>query len=215
MKTVFLDRDGVINENHLNRGYVCTWSDFVFINNSLEAISILSQNGFRIYIVTNQSGIARGFFTEKQLSETHARMIDAIQYAGGHIEKIYYCPHHPDDDCECRKPKPGMLHQAAKDNNIDLSVTYFIGDSSTDIEAAAAVGAIPFLVLTGHGHKTYKAYDKDDNSNTLIKPLKVFTNLYTASKWLVLSQHTIVGRDSEIAPTESWINIVQDMSEKR
>ncbi len=185
MKNVFLDRDGVINENYLNRGYVCTWSDLIFINNSLEAISILSQNGFNIYIVTNQSGIGRGFFTEEQLFETHARMIEAIQSAGGHIEKIYYCPHHPDDGCECRKPKPGMLHQAANDNNVDLSVTHFIGDSTTDIEAAAAAGAIPVLVLTGHGYKTYKAYGKGDNSNALIKPLKVFTNLYTASKWLV------------------------------
>ena len=185
MKTVFLDRDGVINENHLNRGYVCTWSDLIFIKNSLEAISILAQNGFNIYIVTNQSGIGRGFFTEEQLSEIHARMIEAIQCAGGNIQKIYYCPHHPDDCCQCRKPKPGLLHQAANDNNIDLSATYFIGDSATDIEAAAAAGAIPILVLTGHGQKTYKVYDRSDNSNALIKPVRVFTNLYTASQWLV------------------------------
>lgn len=185
MKTVFLDRDGVINENHHNRGYVCNWSDLVFINNSLEAISILSQNGFRIYIVTNQSGIGRGFFTEEQLSATHARMIEAIQCADGHIEKIYYCPHHPDDGCECRKPKPGMLHQAAKDNNVDLSESHFIGDSSSDIKAAAAAGAIPILVLTGHGQKTYKTYTKGDNTHASIRPLKVFTNLYTASKSLV------------------------------
>ena len=185
MKTVFLDRDGVINENHHNRGYVCHWSDLVFINNSLQAISILSQNGFSIYIVTNQSGIGRGFFTEKQLTEIHARMIEAIQSANGHIEKIYYCPHHPADGCACRKPKPGMLHQAAIDNNINLSESHFIGDSSTDIAAAAAAGAIPILVLTGHGQKTYNTYRQGDNSHELIRPLKVFTNLFTASQWLV------------------------------
>lgn len=184
MKTVFLDRDGVINENHHNRGYVCNRSDLVFINNSLEAISILSQNGFSIYIVTNQSGIGRGLFTEDQLSEIHASMNEAIQRADGHIERIYYCPHHPDDGCECRKPKPGMLHQAANDNNIDLSECHFIGDSSTDLEAADAAGAIPILVLTGHGQKTYNTYRKGDNSHELIRPLKVFTNLYTASQWL-------------------------------
>ncbi len=185
MKTVFLDRDGVINENYLNKGYVCNWSDFIFLNNSLEAITILSQNRFNLYIATNQSGIGRGFFTEKQLSETHARMIEAIQCAGGQIEKIYYCPHHPDDGCLCRKPNPGLLHQAVKDNSVNLAESYFIGDSSTDIEAAVAAGVIPILVLTGHGYKTYKGYDNGDNSNALMRPLKVFTNLYTASKWLI------------------------------
>ena len=185
MNTVLLDRDGVINQNHLNSGYICNWSEFVFINNSLKAISILSQNGFNIYIVTNQSGIGRGMFTEKQLSETHTRMIEAIQRTGGHIEKIYYCPHHPDDNCHCRKPKPTMLHQVANDYNVDLSRTHFIGDSATDIQAAISAEAIPILVLTGHGKRTFKAYEKQDHTNTLTKPHKIFTNLYTATQWLV------------------------------
>lgn len=185
MKTVFLDRDGVINDNRINKGYIRNWSDLTFLSNALEAICNLSQNGFSIYIVTNQSGIGRGIFTEKQLSEIHARMIEQIECADGHIEKIYYCPHHPDDGCECRKPKPGLLYQAANENNIDLSKTHFIGDSTTDIDAAAAAGAIPILVLTGHGQRSYQAYNKQEYTKDTTKPLKIFTNLYTASQWLI------------------------------
>ena len=142
MKTIFLDRDGVINKNPPNRGYVCSWNDWTFLPNALEAINILTQCGFRILLATNQAGIGKGIFTEKQLADIHQRLLTKICDYGGHIEKIYYCPHHPDDGCPCRKPKPGMLKTAANEYGFDISDTFFIGDSITDISAAQSAGGI-------------------------------------------------------------------------
>lgn len=184
MKAIFLDRDGVININPPHRGYVCNWSEFIFIQNALNAVSTLYHSGFRIFIVTNQAGIGKGLITEKQLSEIHSNMINEIECAGGFIEKIYYCPHQPDDNCDCRKPKPGMLHKAANEHNIDLSESFFIGDSITDIEAAVTAGTVPILVLTGHGRESFQYYTKCSLSARLHRPAKIFTNLYSASRWL-------------------------------
>lgn len=185
MKTIFLDRDGVININPPDNGYVCKWSDFNFIPNALEAIQILTQYGYQIIVVTNQAGIGKGLYNEKQLADIHGRMLDSIVEFGGSIQSIYYCPHSPNAGCECRKPKPGMLIQAAREHNIDISNTHFIGDSLTDIQAAHSAGLSPILVLTGHGHDTYNYYIR---SNVMAKtdiPEKIFTNLFTASRWLI------------------------------
>ncbi len=184
MKTVFLDRDGVINLNPPNKGYVCNWTEFTFIQNALNAVACLFRSGFNIYIVTNQAGIGRGIITEKQLTQIHVNMIYEIESNGGFIQQVYYCPHHPDDNCDCRKPKPGMLHKAAKDHKIDLSKSFLIGDSLTDIEAAMTAGVIPILVLTGHGRDSYRFYTEHAFSPNLHNPAKIFTNLYSASRWL-------------------------------
>lgn len=184
MKTIILDRDGVINENPPNRSYVCSWDDFSFILNSLEAIHILTVTGFRILLATNQAGIGRGILSEQQLTDIHQRMLTEIKSNGGNIEKIYYCPHHPENGCQCRKPKPGMLKTAAKEYNFDISDTFFIGDSITDIKAAQNAGASPILVLTGHGRDTYDYYIKSNSNDKIDMPEKIFTNLYTASRWL-------------------------------
>ncbi len=184
MKTVILDRDGVINRNPPDRGYVCNWIDFTFLPNALEAIRDLTQNGYRIFVATNQAGIGRGIFTEQQLTEIHHKMLNEIQDAGGHIDKIYYCPHHPDDGCECRKPQPGMLLRAAREHNFDVSQTFFIGDSITDIQAAQSAGASPILVLTGHGQDSYNRYISSDSTTKTYKPDKIFTNLFTAMRWI-------------------------------
>ena len=185
MKTVFLDRDGVINLNPPNKGYVCNWTEFTFLQNALNAIGCLFQSGFSIFIITNQAGIGRGIITEKQLKQIHVNMINEIESNRGFIERIYYCPHHPDDNCDCRKPKPGMLHKAAKEHNIDLSKSFFIGDSITDIEAAMTAGVMPILVLTGHGQDSFRFYTEHAFSPNFHIPAKIFTNLYSASRWLI------------------------------
>ena len=185
MKTIFLDRDGVINRNPPDWGYVCNWIDFTFLPNALEAIREITQFGFRIFVVTNQAGISRGIFTEQQLTEIHRKMLNEIEDAGGLIENIYYCPHHPDAGCGCRKPKPGMLLQAGHEYDIDMSKSFFIGDSITDIQAARNAGASPILVLTGHGLDSYNHYINSDSNDKTHKPDKIFTNLYTASRWII------------------------------
>ena len=192
MKIVFLDRDGVINRNPPNMGYVRNWSEFSFIPNARKAIRELTQNGYRIIVVTNQAGIGRGLFSEEDLTDIHARMVSEIAAAGGRIDAIYYCPHHPDAGCACRKPKPGMLIRAGREHNIELSSAYLIGDSITDIEAGQRAGTRALLVLTGLGQKSYHHYintkpcgGADQNGH---RPEKIFTNLYTATRWLISAQ---------------------------
>jgi histidinol-phosphate phosphatase family protein len=188
MKTIFLDRDGVINRNPPNKGYVRKWAEFTFIPNARKAIRELSENGYRIIVVTNQAGIGRGLYSEENLTDIHSQMVAEISKAGGRIDAVYYCPHHPDAGCECRKPKPGMLLRAAREHNIELSTAYLIGDWTTDIEAGRRVGTTTFLVLTGLGQESYYHYINmkpcrraDKNGH---RPDKIFTNLYTATRWL-------------------------------
>ncbi|RKU29744.1 D-glycero-beta-D-manno-heptose-1,7-bisphosphate 7-phosphatase [Candidatus Poribacteria bacterium] len=192
MKTVFLDRDGVINRNPPNMGYVRRWSEFHFIPNARKAIRELTENGYRIVVVTNQSGIERGLFSEESLTNTHSRMLAEISKAGGTIDAVYYCPHHPDTGCECRKPKPGMLMRAAREHHIELSSAYLIGDSVTDIEAGQRAGTKTFLVLTGLGQKSYHHYINTKPCQHTDKngyfPEKIFTNLYSATRWLISAQ---------------------------
>lgn len=189
MKTVFLDRDGVINRNPPNMGFVRRWSEFNFIPNAKKAIRELTENGYRIVVVTNQSGIGRGLFSEESLTNTHSRMLAEISKAGGTIDAVYYCPHHPDAGCECRKPKPGMLIRAAREHNIELSSAYLIGDTVTDIEAGQRAGTKAFLVLTGLGQESYHHYINTKLCGRTRKngyyPQKIFTNLYSATRWLL------------------------------
>ena len=207
MKTIFLDRDGVINQNPPNWGYVQTWEEFDFIPNTLKALRDLTENGYRVIVVTNQAGIGRGLFSEDSLKDIHARMVVDIKNAGGAIDTIYYCPHHPEAGCECRKPKPGMLIRAAREHNIELPNTYLIGDSTTDIEAGQRAGVSTMLVLTGHGKKSYQHYikatpfqqpdtdaigsrrghtaDEGLARSAKYRPEKIFTNLYAATRWLL------------------------------
>ena len=189
MKTIFLDRDGVINHNPPNKGYVRKWAEFTFIPNARKAIRELTESGYRIVVITNQSGIGRGLYSEEDVMDIHSRMIAEISKAGGTIDAVYYCPHHPDAGCECRKPKPGMLMRAAREHNIELSDAYLIGDFPTDIEVGQRVGATAFLVLTGLGQESYYHYihtkpcrreDKDEH-----RPDKIFTDLYAATRWLL------------------------------
>lgn len=141
---VLLDRDGVINRD--SDRYIKTVAEWQPLPGSLEAIADLNAAGFRVAVVTNQSGIGRGLLGERELEAIHRRMRAAAAAAGGAIDAIHYCPHRPDQGCECRKPAPGLLHAAAAALGASLLDAPFIGDKRSDVEAAQAVGARPILV---------------------------------------------------------------------
>ncbi|MSQ88476.1 MAG: D-glycero-beta-D-manno-heptose 1,7-bisphosphate 7-phosphatase [Betaproteobacteria bacterium] len=155
MKLVVLDRDGTIN--HDSDQYIKSPAEWKPIPGSLEAIARLTQGGWRIVVATNQSGIARGLFDMSTLNAIHAEMHRAVGQAGGRIDAIFFCPHAADSNCECRKPKPGLLREIATRFGVELEDVPMIGDSLRDLEAAAAAGAKPYLVLTGKGKKTREA----------------------------------------------------------
>lgn len=152
MKLVILDRDGVINED--SDAYIKSVDEWVPLEGSLQAISRLNQAGFTIAVATNQSGLARGYFTEAELQSMHEKMAALLDAVGGHVDKVVYCPHGPDDTCDCRKPKPRLLYQIADHYQTSLSGVWMIGDSLRDLEAAVAAGAQPVLVKTGKGMRT-------------------------------------------------------------
>ncbi len=135
--TVFLDRDGVINVDRPD--YVRSWSEFQFLPKVFEALRLLKKNKIRVIIITNQSAVNRGLMTLDALLEIHEKMLDAIRKNGGEVEAIYYCPHAPSENCECRKPKPGLVLRAVKERKVDLARSYFVGDSEKDEELARAL----------------------------------------------------------------------------
>jgi len=148
-KAVFLDRDGVICENRDD--YVKSWEEFVWIPRAKGALSRLMSHGYIAIVITNQSAIGRGIISRRTLEEIHERMGAEIAQTGGKIEKIYYCPHKPEDGCSCRKPEPGLLLQAAEDLELDLRASYLVGDAITDIEMGHKVGSRTIMVKTGKG----------------------------------------------------------------
>lgn len=145
-RLVLIDRDGVINRDSIE--YIKSVEEWEPLPGSLEAIADLTHAGFTVAVVTNQSGIGRGLLTEQTLAAIHAAMREAVQAAGGRIAGIHYCPHLPDDGCDCRKPRPGLLHRAADALGLPLAGAPFIGDKISDVEAAHAAGARPILVGT-------------------------------------------------------------------
>jgi D-glycero-D-manno-heptose 1,7-bisphosphate phosphatase len=141
---VFLDRDGVINRD--SDQYIKSVAEWVPLPGSLEAIARLTAAGFCSIVISNQSGIGRGLFSEATLAAIHAAMRAAIETAGGELAAIYYCPHRPEDGCDCRKPRPGLLRRAALEHGFALARVPLIGDKESDINAALAVGARPIAV---------------------------------------------------------------------
>jgi D-glycero-D-manno-heptose 1,7-bisphosphate phosphatase len=154
-KTVILDRDGVINYD--SPDYIKAADEWKPIPGSIEAIARFKQAGWRVAIATNQAGLARGLFSKADLDAIHARMRAVIEMAGGGIDALVYCPHRPEDHCDCRKPAPGLLLQIARRLDIQLNGVPFIGDTPKDIEAARAAGARPVLVRTGLGEASAAA----------------------------------------------------------
>jgi D-glycero-D-manno-heptose 1,7-bisphosphate phosphatase len=147
---VFLDRDGVINENLAGR-YVEDWATFRFLPGAVEAVAALKRAGYPVVVVTNQAGIAHGRFSADALEEIHRRMVAAVRAGGGDVDAVLHCPHHPQAGCDCRKPQPGMLRRAAERLDLDLSRSVLVGDHLTDLQAARAAGCRAILVLTGRG----------------------------------------------------------------
>jgi len=152
MKLIILDRDGVIN--HDSDQFIKSPDEWKPIPGSLEAIARLNQAGYRVVVATNQSGIGRGLFDMPTLNAIHDKMHKSLAQVGGHIDAIFFCPHANDADCACRKPKSGMIEEIAARYGVSLIDVPAVGDSLRDLEAAARLGARPYLVLTGKGVKT-------------------------------------------------------------
>ena len=161
-RLVILDRDGVINRD--SDEFIKSPSEWLPIDGSLEAIGMLSAAGFDVAVATNQSGIGRKLLDRPTLAAIHEKMRQAASEKGGDISKIAFCPHHPDDNCDCRKPKPGLLLDLSRQFGVPLINVPVIGDSARDIAAARAVNARPILVLTGNGYSTAKTFDADGES---------------------------------------------------
>jgi D-glycero-D-manno-heptose 1,7-bisphosphate phosphatase len=150
MQAVFLDRDGVINENRVD--HVKSWSEFRFLPGAIEAIARLSQTGVRVFVVTNQAIINRGLVSRETVDDINRQMVRQLAARGGRIDAVAYCPHRPEDRCYCRKPQPGLLLRLAAGHGVQLTRSALIGDTLSDLQAGAAVGCRSVLVLTGRGH---------------------------------------------------------------
>jgi D-glycero-D-manno-heptose 1,7-bisphosphate phosphatase len=155
VNVIVLDRDGTIN--HDSDQYIKSPAEWKPIAGSLEAIARLTQADWHVVVATNQSGIERGLFDMATLNAIHAELHRAVGQAGGRIDAIFFCPHAADSNCECRKPRPGLLLEIAARLNVEMGGVPMVGDSLRDLQAAAAVGARPVLVLTGKGRKTQQA----------------------------------------------------------
>lgn len=154
-RAIFIDRDGTISEEV---GYINHLSRFRLFPYSAAALNQLHKNGYLAIVITNQAGVARGYFSEAMVQEIHQQMKKELETSGARLDAIYYCAHHPSVgeppyqlDCDCRKPKPGLLLRAAQDNNIDLANSWMVGDRYSDIELAANAGVKSALVLSGYG----------------------------------------------------------------
>lgn len=173
MKLIILDRDGVIN--HDSDQFIKSPEEWQPIKGSLEAITLLSQAGYHVAVITNQSGIGRGLFSTDTLNKIHQRMIEQLRQLGGEIKSISFCPHHPDDNCDCRKPKPGLFNELSARLNRPLNGVYAVGDSLRDLQAAHSAGATPVLVKTGKGKTTLKQLQQQDTPE--LSEVEVHNNL--------------------------------------
>ena len=156
-KVIFLDRDGVINRD--KRTYIRSWGEFNFLPNVFVALRKLTKEGFKIIIISNQAGIAKGLYTQTSLSEITEKMLERIKRNSAKIHSVHYCNHSNEDNCNCRKPEIGLFKQALLGKVVDLSETFFIGDSQRDIEAGKKLGCKTILVLSGHIKKKQEVAD--------------------------------------------------------
>ncbi len=182
---VFMDRDGTVTKEV---GYVNHPSRLELLPNSAEAIGLLNKHGIKAILATNQAGVARGYFPEIRIQETHARLTSLLSESGAYLDAIYYCPHHPStgegqyrQKCACRKPEPGMLLQARDEFGLDLTKCYVIGDKISDVQTAHKVGAKGILVLTGYGLGAYE-YDRDTWPT---QPDAIADDLLAAMHWIL------------------------------
>ena len=168
---VFLDRDGTIARDvH----YCSRVEDFKLLPTVPEAIRLLNENGFKVVVITNQSGIARGYFTEETLGQIHRKMMEELARHSALVDAIYYCPHHPDDSCTCRKPGTALFQRAVGEHDLDLSRSYMVGDTQMDIDAGKAIGCGTVLV-TG----------TQESMVFLTPPDQLASNLIEAVRWIL------------------------------
>jgi D-glycero-D-manno-heptose 1,7-bisphosphate phosphatase len=186
-RAVFLDRDGTIN---VEVDYLSKREDFVLIEGSAEAIKLLNNAGFLVVVVTNQSGVARGYFTEEDITKVNDKMLFDLNVAGAFVDAVYYCPHHPDFggekygiDCNCRKPKVGMVEEAQGEFEIDINESFVVGDHKGDIELGKNAGARTVHVLTGHGVEEGKKLEEAG-----IVPDHISDNLLSAVQYILDSK---------------------------
>lgn len=191
---VFLDRDGTINEEV---GYLDSLDRLKIIPTSYEAIKLINQSGMKAVVISNQAGVARGFFTEEFVQEINNVITADLQQHGAAIDKFYYCPHHPEhgngeylQNCNCRKPAPGMLLQAACELNLDLTSSYFIGDRFIDMETAKNVGAKGVLVKTGYGEDLLQD-DGPDKATPENAPDFIAADILEAVQWILKDRKNI------------------------
>ena len=184
MKLIILDRDGVINYD--SDDYVKSPQEWIPLPGSLEAIARLKQNGFTVAVVTNQSGISRGFYDESTLQAMHDKMRHLLADLGADVDLVLHCPHGPDDSCDCRKPLPGMFTEVARHFGLPLPFdnVYAVGDTWRDLQAAKTTGANPVLVKTGKGERTLKAHAAELD----LWQTPVFENLADFVDYLLLNQ---------------------------
>jgi len=184
-KAVFLDRDGTINEE---MGYVNHLDRFVLLPRAGQAIRLLNEHGFKAVVVSNQSGVARGYFPESLVDRVHQKMQDLLEMENAYLDGVYYCPHHPTagdppyrKKCRCRKPSTGLAEEAIRELNLDCGRSYVIGDRGVDIEFARKIGARGILVLTGYGKGEWEYCRQQWKT----RPDRVAVDLYEAVQWLL------------------------------
>lgn len=182
-QAVFLDRDGVITQDPPH--YAHKLDQLKLIPRSAKAIRLLNENRFKVVIVSNQSGVARGYYQEKDVKIFNYAMEGELKKEGAHVDAIYYCPHHPNSEiieyrinCDCRKPNSGMFFKAAQNLDIDLNKSFVVGDKISDVVAGSTAGCVTFLVLTGHG--------KSQTFENSIKPDFISVDLYDAVKNIIM-----------------------------
>ncbi len=171
---VYLDRDGTINHDP---GYLSTPDKVVLLDGAAAAIKALNDAGIKAIVISNQSAIGRGYFTERELFAVNARASEIIKDQGGALDGIYYCPHRPDEGCRCRKPETGLIEQAAREHDLAGLPAYFIGDKVSDMGAARGAGAKAIMVLTGYG--------KDELAKLELQPDYVAQNLVDGVDWIL------------------------------
>ena len=180
-KAIFIDRDGVVNRDPggwTRYSYVTKWEDFLFIDGSIEALKRLKDAGYRVCLISNQAGIAKGYFTISDLDKLNKRMLEAIEAGGGKIDELNYCPHEKTDMCNCRKPKTGMIEKALVGRDVDIKNTFVIGDDLRDIETGKKMGMKTILVLSGKTEKSSVEASK-------IKPDFIKNNLLEAVNFIL------------------------------
>jgi D-glycero-D-manno-heptose 1,7-bisphosphate phosphatase len=177
-KVAFLDRDGTIIAE---KDFIKRSDEIEFISGSIQAIKLLRDSGYKIVVISNQSGIGRGILTEKMVREVNESFLRTLREEGAPVDSLYFCPHHPEDNCDCRKPNTGMIQKAAQEHQLDLKDAVVIGDKLADVKLGKNIGAKTVLVLTGYGEKEAK---KLKSLNPDDKPDLVADNLLAGVIWL-------------------------------